>query len=147
KFTSFANTAEALQRIYHAPGRHASQAFYTSRPANGAVWPRQTDPLQCSSVTGSDPRLRMTIEVTFLEQDGQQPQQVAGLLAEFLAGARASLHLAIYDFRLSQTLAEPVVKALRDRAAAGVEIRIAYDAGKLATSFRQASADPAPPGT
>ncbi len=93
------------------------------------------------------PRTRMTIEVTFLEQDAQQPQQVAGLLAEFLSGARSSLHLAIYDFRLSPAIAEPVVRALRDRAAAGVDIRIAYDAGKLATSFRQASADPAPPGT
>jgi phosphatidylserine/phosphatidylglycerophosphate/cardiolipin synthase-like enzyme len=89
----------------------------------------------------------MPIGVTFLEQDGQPPAQVAELLAEFLAAARQSLHLAIYDFRLGDALAEPVLKALRERIAAGVEVRIAYDAGKLATSFRQASADPAPPGT
>jgi len=89
----------------------------------------------------------MAIAVTFLEHGGQPPAQVAELLAEFLAAARSTLRLAIYDFRLSDLLAEPVVKALRDRCAAGVEVRIAYDASKLATSFRQASADPAPPGT
>jgi phosphatidylserine/phosphatidylglycerophosphate/cardiolipin synthase-like enzyme len=89
----------------------------------------------------------MTIAVTFLEQDGQQPTEVAALLADFLGAARSTLHLAIYDFRLSDRLAAPVVQALRDRAAAGVEVRIAYDAGRPTVSFQQASADPAPPGT
>ena len=59
----------------------------------------------------------------------------------------ASLHLAIYDFRLSETLATPVVSALRDRATAGVDIRIAFDAGKRTVPFPAAGADPAPPGT
>ena len=89
----------------------------------------------------------MAITVTFLEQDGQQPAAVAHLLADFLAGARTSLHLAIYDFRLSAPLAAPVVAALRERAAAGVDLRIAYDAGKPATATWRASGDPAPPGT
>jgi phosphatidylserine/phosphatidylglycerophosphate/cardiolipin synthase-like enzyme len=87
------------------------------------------------------------IEVTFLEQDCQKPADIAGLLAEFLAGARASLHLAIYDCRLSDGLAQPVVRALRERAVAGVEVLVAYDAGKRAVSFPHAGADPAPPGT
>jgi phosphatidylserine/phosphatidylglycerophosphate/cardiolipin synthase-like enzyme len=89
----------------------------------------------------------MPITVTFLEQDAQPPTAIAALLAEFLTAARTSLHLAIYDFRLSAATAAPVVKALRDRAAAGVEVRIAYDAGKPNVPFHQVGADPAPVGT
>jgi phosphatidylserine/phosphatidylglycerophosphate/cardiolipin synthase-like enzyme len=89
----------------------------------------------------------MSIAVTFLEQDGQQPTEVAALLADFLRAARSTLHLAIYDFRLNDQLAARVVEALRDRVAAGVEVRIAYDAGKPTVSYKHASADPAPPGT
>src|SRR5439155_6524647 len=84
---------------------------------------------------------------TFLEQNKQPPAAVAQLLAEFIAAARTSLHLAIYDFRLSDALAAPVVQALSDRAAAGVEVRIVYDAGKPNATFPRAGADPAPPGT
>src|SRR5207248_2836684 len=72
----------------------------------------------------------MTIAVTFLEQGKQTPTQVAAQLAEFLEAARTSLHLALYDFRLGDAVAAPVVEALRRRAAAGVEVRLAYDAGK-----------------
>jgi phosphatidylserine/phosphatidylglycerophosphate/cardiolipin synthase-like enzyme len=89
----------------------------------------------------------LAIEVTFLEQDRQAPDQVAALLADFLGAARSSLHLAVYDFRLGETLAGPVAATLRDRAAAGVDVRIAYDAGKPQASFPQSGADPAPPGT
>jgi phosphatidylserine/phosphatidylglycerophosphate/cardiolipin synthase-like enzyme len=89
----------------------------------------------------------MAIAVTFLEAGKQQPAAIAALLAEFVSGARATLHLAIYDFRLSDAVAVPVVQALRDRAAAGVEVRIAYDAGKPNAQFPLAGTDPAPPGT
>jgi phosphatidylserine/phosphatidylglycerophosphate/cardiolipin synthase-like enzyme len=89
----------------------------------------------------------MSIVETFLEEGGQEPSVVAELLAEFLSAAQASLHLAIYDFRLSDALAAPIVGALRERAKAGVDVRIAYDAGKPYRVIRQASADPAPPGT
>ncbi len=89
----------------------------------------------------------MAISATFLEQGAQSPAQVAALLAEFLGAAQASLHLAIYDFRLTDSLAGPIVEALRKRSAAGVDVRIAYDARKWHTSFRQASADPAPLGS
>jgi phosphatidylserine/phosphatidylglycerophosphate/cardiolipin synthase-like enzyme len=89
----------------------------------------------------------MTIDVTFLEQGKQDPATVAALLAEFIAAARTSLHVAIYDFRLGDALAELVVRALRERATAGVDVRIAYDAGKPNANFPAAGADPAPPGT
>jgi phosphatidylserine/phosphatidylglycerophosphate/cardiolipin synthase-like enzyme len=87
------------------------------------------------------------IAVTFLEQDRQKPEQIAAQLAEFLSAARASLHIAIYDLRLSDAVGAPVVEALRQRAAAGVEVRIAYDAGKPKGDFCAAGIDPAPPGT
>jgi phosphatidylserine/phosphatidylglycerophosphate/cardiolipin synthase-like enzyme len=44
-------------------------------------------------------------------------------------------------------VAAPVIEALKDRLAAGVDVRIAYDAGKPNVPFQRASADPAPPGT
>jgi phosphatidylserine/phosphatidylglycerophosphate/cardiolipin synthase-like enzyme len=89
----------------------------------------------------------VAVEVTFLEQGGQRPEAIAGLLADFLAAARTSLRVAIYDCRLSDPVAEPVVRALRERAAAGVAIQIAYDAGKPAAHPSPTRGDPAPPGT
>jgi phosphatidylserine/phosphatidylglycerophosphate/cardiolipin synthase-like enzyme len=80
-----------------------------------------------------------------------QPQLVAQKLAEFVADAKASVDIAIYDFRLSDPLAAPVVDALIRTAARGVPVRIAYDAGKPAkaspVTFARLQADPAPPGT
>ncbi len=90
----------------------------------------------------------MGIEVTFLKQHAppQPPAQVAQLLGDFLGAAQASLHLAIYDFRLHKPeFARPIVEALRGRAGAGVEVRIAYDAGHADPN--QVGADPAPDGT
>jgi phosphatidylserine/phosphatidylglycerophosphate/cardiolipin synthase-like enzyme len=89
----------------------------------------------------------MAIAVTFLEQGRQQPAEVAGRLADFLAGARKSLHLAVYDFRLSDPVAAPVLHTLRERAAAGVDVRLAFDAGKPGTTPSPTRGDPAPPGT
>src|SRR5260370_4418535 len=90
----------------------------------------------------------MAIDVTFLKQHAppQTPEQVAQLLADFLGAAQASLHLAIYDFRLHKpSLARPILDALRGRAAAGVEVRIAFDAGHADPA--QVGADPAPDDT
>lgn len=81
-----------------------------------------------------------TLQATFLTQLGaahagtarfSPPQaaraaEVAGLLARFIAQAKFSLHVAIYDFRLSGEAARLVVDALNERAAAGVTVRIAY---------------------
>jgi phosphatidylserine/phosphatidylglycerophosphate/cardiolipin synthase-like enzyme len=89
----------------------------------------------------------MSIACTFLEQGGQRPEDIAALLAEFLSAAQVRLHAAIYDWRLSDAVAAPVVQALRGRAEAGVEVRIVYDAGKCATPSAGAGADPAAPGT
>jgi phosphatidylserine/phosphatidylglycerophosphate/cardiolipin synthase-like enzyme len=96
------------------------------------------------------------VEVMFLRdvQRGgaaDQPQRVAQRLVDFVAAAAHSLDVAIYDFRLSDQLAGPVVGALREAADRGVVVRIAFDAGKPAAAgavaFARLQADPAPVGT
>jgi len=89
----------------------------------------------------------VTVAVSFLEQDRQQPQDVAALLVDFLVAARSSLDLAIYDFRLSPPAADLIIEALRGRARAGVAVRIAYDGGKPGVAPSPTRGDPAPPGT
>jgi phosphatidylserine/phosphatidylglycerophosphate/cardiolipin synthase-like enzyme len=92
----------------------------------------------------------MTIDVTFLRDRGQEPGQaehVAALLADFLGAARSSIRLAAYDFCLAdEALAAPVRAALRERAAAGVEIHLAYYQKKevLAPHRQGASTAPGP---
>jgi phosphatidylserine/phosphatidylglycerophosphate/cardiolipin synthase-like enzyme len=82
----------------------------------------------------------------------RQPTTVARKLEEFIAEARSTLDIAIYDFRLSTTsLANRVVGALSDAAQRGVTVRLAYDAGKpdktTTSTFALMAADPAPIGT
>ncbi|MGB8644930.1 MAG: phospholipase D-like domain-containing protein [Anaerolineae bacterium] len=94
----------------------------------------------------------MNITATFLydvEHGGpaDQPQRIAMQLAEFIRSAQSSLHLAIYDFRLdpAKPAYGPIVTALKERAAAGVAVQIAYDHGKA--NAGEAGVDPAPIGT
>lgn len=88
-----------------------------------------------------------SVAVRFLAQGAQDGRDVAALLTEFLRGARQSLELALYDCRLSGDLANTFATALRERAAAGVRIRIAYDADKPEPPRTEVGMDPAPPGT
>ncbi len=94
----------------------------------------------------------MSITATFLQDvehggPANQPEQIVAQFAEFIRGARSSLHLAIYDFRLDPNgPAYPlIIDALKERAAAGVDCQIAYDHGK--GNSTQAGMDPAPTGT
>lgn len=87
------------------------------------------------------------IEARFLAQGEQRAEDVAGWLADFIRGARETLDFAVYDFRLSAPLLATVANALRERAAAGVSIRFAYDADKPETPNLMVGQDPAPPGT
>lgn len=72
----------------------------------------------------------MTLSVTFLQEKAQQPDQaqnVAQALAALIQGATQSVHIAAYHFDLKDdALRAPVAAALRDAAARGVEVRIAY---------------------
>jgi len=88
-----------------------------------------------------------TLEVTLLAQGEQTGDQIAAQLAAFIGGAKRSLDMAFYDFRLSDPLKAVVAGALRERAAAGVAIRIAYDADKPDPPQIAQGMDPAPPGT
>lgn len=68
------------------------------------------------------------IELHFLHPGAQSAEQVAGRLVAFLSEARSSLDLALYDVRLPGQPGELVSGALRDAAARGVAVRIAYNA-------------------
>ena len=58
---------------------------------------------------------------------GQKPLDVAGEVADFLGAAKRTLDLAQYDFNLGPETAAVVGDAIRDAAARGVEVRIAYN--------------------
>ena len=68
-----------------------------------------------------------SIEIRTLTDGGQQPLEIARLVAEFLGAARRSLDLAQYDFNLGPETREVVAVALRDAAARGVAVRILYN--------------------
>ena len=79
------------------------------------------------------------VDITFLHQQGPDPftstperaaqlLDVAGRIAHFIDGAKATLEIAIYDMRLSSDAAKIVGDALRAAHARGVVTRLAYDA-------------------
>jgi len=83
----------------------------------------------------------------FLAEGEQTVHAVAARLADFIGGARQSLEIAVYDFRLSDPLKAIVAEALAERARAGVAIRVAYHADKPQPPMLSVGMDPAPPGT
>jgi len=79
------------------------------------------------------------IEVALFQQAGADPYtasaerdaqiaEVADIVASFVTGANSTLDIAIYDFRLDGVAREKLKEALTGRAAAGVAIRILFDA-------------------
>jgi phosphatidylserine/phosphatidylglycerophosphate/cardiolipin synthase-like enzyme len=105
------------------------------------------------------------IEIMFLRQQGADPftevpervaqaTAVASRIANFIAGARSTLDIAIYDFRLHAAPASVIVDAVTDRVKAGITVRIAYDAAtnsdpspSPAEAPALLEADKKPPGT
>jgi phosphatidylserine/phosphatidylglycerophosphate/cardiolipin synthase-like enzyme len=105
------------------------------------------------------------IEIMFLRQQGADPftevpervaqaSAVASRIANFIAGARSTLDIAIYDFRLHAGPASVIVDAVSDRVKAGITVRIAYDAAtnsdpspSPAEAPALLEADKKPPGT
>jgi phosphatidylserine/phosphatidylglycerophosphate/cardiolipin synthase-like enzyme len=105
------------------------------------------------------------IELMFLRQMGNDPfvstperlaqiQEVASRIAQFIGEARATLDIAIYDFRLHDEAAAVIADALRERAKNNVVIRIIYDAATdtgddtvPTAAPAQLEADRKPPGT
>src|SRR3954467_11354622 len=73
------------------------------------------------------PPIKRMIEVTTLTDGGQQPHEIAGRLADFLSKARSTLDIAVYDFALSETVREPIVRAMTAAHQRGVAVRILYN--------------------
>ncbi len=67
------------------------------------------------------------VEVRTLTDGGQPAEATAHALADFLAAARRSLEIAIYDVRLPPPLEQIVRGALDEAAERGVHVRIAYN--------------------
>src|ERR1700740_435590 len=87
------------------------------------------------------------LSVFFLAEGEQSPAEVMARLTAFISAAKQTLAFAIYDMRFSDPLRTQLAAALRDRAAAGVEIRFCYDADKPPQPDLAAGQDPAPAGT
>src|SRR5690349_4337132 len=68
-----------------------------------------------------------SIRIRTLTDGGQQPLEIARLVAEFINAAQRSLDLAQYDFNLGPETREVVAGALRAAAARGVAVRILYN--------------------
>jgi phosphatidylserine/phosphatidylglycerophosphate/cardiolipin synthase-like enzyme len=68
------------------------------------------------------------IQAEPLHPGGQTALELAQRVAAFLAEAERSLDLALYDVRLPGDPGDVVANALRDAAARGVAVRIAYNA-------------------
>jgi phosphatidylserine/phosphatidylglycerophosphate/cardiolipin synthase-like enzyme len=67
------------------------------------------------------------IEIHTLTDGGQQPVEIARLVAAFLDGARQTLDVAQYDFNLGAETAAIVGDAFRRADARGVKTRFAYN--------------------
>jgi phosphatidylserine/phosphatidylglycerophosphate/cardiolipin synthase-like enzyme len=80
------------------------------------------------------------IDVRTLTDGGQPAHEVADAIAEFLGEARSSLDLAHYDFNLGSETAAVVGGGIREAAARGVAVRIAYN-----VDFRNPIPVPPPP--
>jgi phosphatidylserine/phosphatidylglycerophosphate/cardiolipin synthase-like enzyme len=99
------------------------------------------EPLLARGSLGND------FSVFFLAEGEQSAVEVMTRLVSFIGKARKSLDLAVYDMRLDEALRSRLLQALRERAAAGVEIRICYDGDKPEVPDMAAGQDPSPPGT
>src|SRR6201984_623090 len=88
-----------------------------------------------------------SLSVFFLAQGEQSAASVMTRLTTFIGAAKQSLDFAVYDMRLSDSLKAALSAALRERAAAGVQIRFCYDGDKPLQPNVAAGQDPAPAGT
>jgi phosphatidylserine/phosphatidylglycerophosphate/cardiolipin synthase-like enzyme len=75
-----------------------------------------------------------------LADGGQQPMEIARLVADFLGQAQTSLDIALYDLNLGPETETVVIGAIEDAAKRGVAVRLVYNA-----DFRAPFPVPAPP--
>src|SRR5205814_2682938 len=88
-----------------------------------------------------------SLSVFFLAQGEQSADAVMTRLTTFIRAAKQTLDLAVYDMRFGDALKAALSSALRERAAAGVQIRFCYDGDKPTQPNSAAGQDPAPAGT
>ncbi len=69
------------------------------------------------------------IQISTLTDGGQQPEEIARVVAAFLDEAAHTLDLAQYDFNLTGETKEIVADSIRRAVARGVRVRLAYDVG------------------
>jgi phosphatidylserine/phosphatidylglycerophosphate/cardiolipin synthase-like enzyme len=87
------------------------------------------------------------LSVFFLAEAEQAADSVMARLTAFIRAANQSLDIAVYDMRFSEPLRAQLIAALRERAAAGVQIRFCFDGDKPVEPNVAAGQDPAPAGT
>ncbi len=78
---------------------------------------------------------------------GQTAEAVAGLVVAWIAAARETLDLALYDVRLPGDVGDRVADAIRAAAARGVRVRIAYNQDDRPPEDGERPFFPAPPQT
>src|SRR5205085_4323397 len=109
-----------------------------------------------SSVTALPPDHRLlafdlrplnNLSIFFLAEGEQTADSVMARLTAFIRAAKQSLDIAVYDMRFSDSLRTQLLAALREGAAAGVQIRFCYDGDKPPQPNVAAGQDPAPAGT
>src|SRR6185437_4241175 len=72
------------------------------------------------------------IQITTLTDGGQQPQDVARRIADYLDGATTSLDFAHYDFNLGAETRPILADAITRASARGVRMRFAYNVDHIA---------------
>jgi phosphatidylserine/phosphatidylglycerophosphate/cardiolipin synthase-like enzyme len=123
--------------------------MFEAGTAVGSIQPHflsQTDQNFDKTKPLSDPANKAAIEA--------QALKTAELMADFIAGAKHRLDIAIYDFRLADgRVHDTVVNAINAAAQRGVAVRIGYDKDQedhtpgTIDDFLGAGSDPAPDGT
>lgn len=96
------------------------------------------------------------LQATFLQDtehggESDQPVAIARKLVDFVRQAQSAIHIAIYDFRLSDQLGNDLIAALSEQADKGIDVKIAYDHTKpnsrSGAAFARLGGDMAPKGT
>jgi phosphatidylserine/phosphatidylglycerophosphate/cardiolipin synthase-like enzyme len=89
--------------------------------------------------------VQAVLDTWTLEDGAQPPEAVADRLVSWLAAARRSLDLALYDVRLPGPVGDAVGAALRAAIGRGVQVRIAYNDDSPGPDQRPF--EPPPPST
>jgi phosphatidylserine/phosphatidylglycerophosphate/cardiolipin synthase-like enzyme len=87
------------------------------------------------------------LDVRTQTDGGQTAEAVAERLAAWLGAARSTLDLALYDVRLPGAVGDRVGGAIKDAAARGVHVRIAFNQDEKPPDADERPFFPAPPAT